>query len=101
MRMVGQARLWTVAFVLAVVLGAGCTSAPRSTRCRMADVEVAVQEVAKDMAGTFLADRIAESPPIKLLVLRGENLSRDRLSAIDRWGMVSNLIFEPGMMQMI
>jgi len=90
------------ALCLVLVLG-GCASAgPRATRLKSADLQLASDEAARSLATSdLLANRGVDSPELVIRPEAAVNLSGDRLSRVDRWGMVTRVLYTPEMIALM
>jgi hypothetical protein len=81
---------------------AGCEYAPKASRLRPADLILASEEAGRSLlAGPVLASRSADS---ERLVIRPEaaiNLSSDRLSRVDRWGITTRILYQGGVVEQL
>lgn len=85
----------------ALVLGWGCEAPPRTTRLQAADLEVAAGTVAEQLAASpFMSSRGADAPPILLALEPATNASSDRLSRVDRLGIVTRVAYSPAMQEL-
>lgn len=81
---------------LAHASGGCASSGPRATRLQAADLQLASDDAARSLATSDLLSGRGENAP--QLVIRPEaavNLSSDRLSRVDRWGMVTRVLYTP------
>ncbi|MCL4742764.1 MAG: hypothetical protein KJZ54_11255 [Phycisphaerales bacterium] len=93
------ARLLSLCLVVACVLGACAAtgSSSRTTRLRHGDLSLAVAEMRERFATAgFLEGRTPDSPPMRIVIRRLENLSSDRVPVAEQWAMVSGLIADAG-----
>lgn len=65
---------------------AACSTPPQSTRLTAKDFDVTVQQVTASLSRSdFLADRRPDSPPIRIVTRRVENLTSDVLTQGEMW----------------
>ncbi|GIK19560.1 MAG: hypothetical protein DYG93_02510 [Leptolyngbya sp. PLA2] len=96
------ARLLSLCIAAACVMSACTASGPskQTTRLRHSDLALAGAEMREQLAtATFLEGRTPESPPIRIVIRRLENLSSDRVPIAEQWAMVSGLIADRGVQQ--
>ncbi len=76
----------------ATLLGAGCSSAPRSTRLQTDDLQAMAIDVAAQLrASSFLQGRTPDSPRMTIAVAPAENLSSDILTEAEKWFLVERV----------
>ncbi len=92
------------AIAVATVVGvagllAGCEGGgPKTTRLQAADLQVAAGSVAEQLAASdFMKTRGPDAPPILLALEPATNASSDRLSRVDRLGIVTRVAYSPAM----
>jgi len=93
------ARLLSLCLAAACVMGACAASGSsnRTTRLRHGDLSLAVGEMREAFAtARFLEGRAPDSPPMRIVIRRLENLSSDRVPVAEQWAMVSGLISDAG-----
>ncbi|MCW5776470.1 MAG: hypothetical protein KIS87_08540 [Phycisphaeraceae bacterium] len=86
----------------ACVLGACAASgsSKQTTRLRHGDLALAGAEMRERFAAArFLEGRTPDSPPMRIVIRRLENLSSDRVPIAEQWAMVSGLIADRGVQQ--
>lgn len=78
--------------VLIVVVVAGCSSAPRSTRLQSSDFDVTISEVVSQLSTSeFLRGRTPESQQMRIVAREVENLTSDILTKSEMWMSVARV----------
>ncbi len=81
--------------------GCGPTRARTSTYTA-ADMDIAVVEIRDKLASSpFMSTRSSDSPSLVFQPNRMENLSNERISRVDQWAVVSRVLLDPSMLEML
>jgi hypothetical protein len=96
----------TSAIVALATLAGGCATGGanegQSTRLRASDMLVATDEIAQALGDSqLMASRSIDSPVMRLYVLAAENRSTERLSRIDGSVMMSQIVLDERMMDLL
>lgn len=99
-------RALSASLLAASTLAAGCATGGvnqgQSTRLRASDMLVATDEIAQALSESpLMASRSADSPVMRLYVLAAENRSTERLSRVDGSVMMSQIVLDPRMMDLL
>ncbi len=94
-----------LAGALSVGLGGGCASGGAkggSTRFTVSDIEYTSAELSAQLAGaSFLQGRGPGSPEIRLMPGEFANISTERIGEADRWVMISRVLHDPGIFELL
>lgn len=84
-----------LACILACIVGVGlgaCTTAPKSSRLAVEDIEHTAIELGAKLGGSdFLQGRTAESARVAIAITKVENLSMDIIPENDRWYIMARV----------
>ncbi|MEZ6243532.1 MAG: hypothetical protein R3B57_10875 [Phycisphaerales bacterium] len=100
----------SAAIVLIAALGllphmSGCAQSPRrgaTTRFTISDIEYTSAELSAQLAAApFLQGRAPDSPEIRLMPGEFRNVSNERIGEADRWAMISMILYDPGIFELL
>jgi len=96
------AAIVAAAALVFVACGTGCeASGPKTTRLQAADLQIAAGTIAEKLAASeFMTARGPDAPPILLALEPATNASSDRLSRVDRLGIVTRVAYSPSMQEL-
>jgi hypothetical protein len=91
--------LVTSTLACGVMLG-GCEYAPKATRLQPADLMLVSAEAGRSLVSSpVLAGRDASSPRMVIRPEAATNLSSDRLSRVDRWGITTRILYQGNLVE--